>query len=93
MYEWCPGQPHHKKPYDGVNFEPKTEPKDTKRGASNALVLLGGHTRKLSEATVLKLDEYDREQRRLAQRQGHSHPIAQSPAITHTGKIVGRVSR
>ena len=56
-----------------------------------ANILLEGHTRKLSEVTVLKLDEYDREQRRLAQRQGHSHPIAQTPATTCTGKVVGRV--
>jgi len=51
-----------------------------------------GNARRLPENTVLKLDEADREQRRLAQRQGRSHPIARTPATTCTGRVVGRVT-
>ena len=50
-----------------------------------------GNAHKLSDDTVLKLFEADREQHRLAQRQGRLHPIAQSPATTCTGRVVGRV--
>jgi hypothetical protein len=64
-----------------------------KRRPKCADELRKGRVHKLSEATVQKLDAADREQRRLAQRQGRSHPIAQLPATTRTGKVVGRVPK
>lgn len=46
----------------------------------------------LSESSVEALDLVDRAARRDAQRRGKSDPIAHGPAITATGKVVGRVS-
>ena len=56
-------------------------------------IISGGQIRKLAVATVARLDLLDRESRRLAQRTGHSHPIAQGPAVRPNGRIVGRVTR
>ena len=55
--------------------------------------LVKGDFCKLPDATVLQLDLQDREARRNAQRAGHSHPIAQTPATRPNGRVVGRVSK
>ena len=49
--------------------------------------------RKIAATRVAQLDIEDRAARREAQRAGHSHPIAQKPAIRRDGKAVGRVSK
>ncbi len=47
---------------------------------------------RLSDEEVSKLDEVDREMRRMAWRQGHTHHIAKLPAIRHDGTVIGRRS-
>ena len=64
-----------------------------KRRQKCANALREGGFVKLSDATVQKLDEADREERRLAQRQGHSHPFATAAARTCKGKVVGRAAK
>ena len=65
---------------------------DRRRSRCAQAIDAGGALR-IDEGTVLRLDEADRVQRREAQRQGHTHPIAQGPAIRRDGKVVGRVSK
>ena len=52
-----------------------------------------GSFRKIAATRVAQLDIEDRTARREAQRAGHSHLIAQKPAIRRDGKAVGRVSK
>ena len=54
--------------------------------------LVAGTYPQYDSATVVQLDLSDREERRLAQRAGHSHPLAKGSACTVHGRIVGRVS-
>jgi len=49
------------------------------------------HCPRLPHSRVAKLDEVDREQRRSAQRAGHSHHLAVAPARSTDRKVVGRV--
>jgi len=65
---------------------------DRRRPRCAQAIDVGGAT-KLAESTVLRLDEADRAQRREAQRQGSTHPVAQGPAIRSDGRIVGRVTK
>ena len=50
------------------------------------------HCRRLSPATVVRLDQADRELRRAAQRSGRSHVIAKGAARNSSGRVVGRAS-
>ena len=56
-------------------------------------VIAEGKVRRLAQSTVEKLDSADREQRRQAQWEGHTHPVAQGPAMRRDGSIAGRVTR
>jgi hypothetical protein len=48
---------------------------------------------RLAESQVQELDAWQREQKRLAYRAGHSQIIAAKPAKTSTGKAIGHVRR
>jgi len=50
------------------------------------------HAPRISQQLCEKLDKEDAEQRKAAQRQGHSHVLARLPARTAEGKIAGRPS-
>ena len=51
----------------------------------------GGTVTKLSNERVEELDELDRNARTAARQRGHSHVIAQLPALSSNGRLVGRV--
>ena len=55
-------------------------------------VIARGQVRRLADALVHTLDLHHRQQRRNAQQQGHTHPIAQKPATRRDGRVVGRLS-
>ena len=65
---------------------------DTRRPRC-AEAILGSGAVRLSDARVEHLDLIDTMERRRAQRQGHSHPIAIAPARIVTGQCIGRVQR
>ena len=47
---------------------------------------------KLSIERVEELDELDRVARTAARQSGHSHAIAQLPALSSNGRVVGRLT-
>ena len=47
---------------------------------------------KLSNERVEELDELDRVARTAARQSGHSHVIAQLPALSSNGRVVGRLT-
>ena len=51
-----------------------------------------GHCPVLLRSLVLQLDEADRVARRTARRAGHSNILASAPAISATGKVLGRAA-
>ena len=55
-------------------------------------VFNGGTVTKLSNERVEELDELDRVARTAARQSGHSHVIAQLPALSRNGRVVGRLT-
>ena len=53
---------------------------------------LKGTVPKLSLERVVELDEPDRVARTSARESGHSHVIAQLPALSSSGRVVGRLT-
>ena len=51
-----------------------------------------GTVTKLSNERVEELDELDRVARTSARQSGHSHEIAQLPALSSNGRVVGRLT-
>ena len=48
---------------------------------------------RLNKEELSRLDELDREARKAARKEGHTHAIAVSSAFTAQGKRIGHVSR
>ena len=65
---------------------------DTRRTLCADGVLASGSPM-LSAQRVEHLDLIDKLERRRAQREGRSHPIAVAPAVTSEGKCIGHVQR
>ena len=55
--------------------------------------LLSGCVQPLPLTRIQELDALDKESRRLAMRQGHTHPLAVGSATRPDGRRVGRVQR
>jgi hypothetical protein len=64
---------------------------DTRRTKCSSALVSGTYPQYDSDI-VERLDLLDRDERRLAQQSGHSHPLAKGSARTVRGKIIGRVS-
>ena len=52
----------------------------------------GGTVTKLCNERVEELDELGRDARTAARQSGHSHVIAQLPAVSSNGRVVGRLT-
>ena len=76
----------------GTNFRTKLRLLDHLSGARRTHcrdVCDGGTVTKLSNERVEELDELDRVARTAARQSGHSHVIAQLPAFSSNGRVVG----
>ena len=56
------------------------------------MCVMAGTVTKLSNRHVEELDELDRIARTAARQSGHSHAIAQLPALSSNGRVVGRLT-
>ena len=65
---------------------------DTRRPKCRDIILSGAFP-ELSNAVLTKLALADREARKQARREGHTHPIATGSAMTVRGKRIGHVQR